>query len=257
MPRGALDADTLGVRFLRGVDTLYWGTMAGRRSRSPMRATPSSSSTQLCAARKTKGGRYWPLVRKRFPPGQEGDKAFKEVVIKDHETVASIGVLIMPIAFAGLATLPNETESSLFSSNLIQGWLNLHTAPLHNLGVYVLLLRWLYIFFVVLAIGLSSLGTLTAMRTQLMINANPEDRALPLLVVMTQKRGPFIGEYLYPFNAIKMAIVCLLMAMVLLVESKYGIEEGLFCFTIVLGVQKLWATEDTNHAKAQYELYPR
>ena len=85
--------------------------------------------------------------------------------------------------------LPHETEGRR-SSTLADGVRMQWSSP----DVMSLLERRLYILLIALAIALSSFGTLTAMRTQLMLCAQPETRTHKLLAAMTERRGVLVVD---------------------------------------------------------------
>ena len=191
------------------------------------------------------GVTYWEVVRRRFEAGDEGDQKFHEAMVKDAENVSNVGVLIMPLAFAGLTTMPypDEKGHSLFAS-----------AHTHEQEYTKVAVRLLYTFCLTLAIGLSSVGTLTAMRTSLMLSAQPPGMALQLLKnldnLRERRRGAWARKW-YPFRAIRLAVKWLLVAVLLVVESQYGLEETVLA-SIVLGVMyRAWEFEDVIHGAVQ------
>lgn len=180
---------------------------------------------------------YWEEVRRRFEAGDEGDQKFHEVMIKDAETTSSIGVLIMPLAFAGLTTMPYEDANG-------------HTLSSSKQSHEQIAVRIMYTICLTLAISLSSLGTLSAMRTSLMLSAQPPAKALELLVEVDNLRWA-AARSMYPFRAIRLAIRWLLVAVVLIVEANYGIEEALLACVVLSVMYSLWMHEDAIHTIVQ------
>ena len=72
--------------------------------------------------------------------------------------------------------------------------------------------------------------------------------------IIVEKRGVLVGDYLYPFAAIKHAIICLLMAVCMLIECKYGVEESILCSVVMIGCWYFWRCEDRDHSAVQREI---
>jgi len=144
-------------------------------------------------------------VRGRFEEGDEGDAKFHEAMVKDAEMASNVGVLIMPLAFAGLTTMPYGSDAC--------GHTLIYSIVDCDIKGPKLAVRLLYTVCITCAIGFSSLGTLSAMRTGLMLGAQPPDRALALLLDVDQMRWDFFRKY-YPFKAIRLAIMFLFFGVV-------------------------------------------
>jgi len=200
-----------------------------RRTKSPSRSEKPPVLEERGHNLST-GERFWGAVHCRFG---DNHAAFKDAVVKDLELVAMVGGLIMTVAFAGLSMSPYAQEDLTLKADEVD---------------IKVVLRMIYVFFVVAGCCFSSAGTLIAIRTVLLVNASPVTDTLQLLVNVSNLRTL---PWLHAFNAIKAAVVSMLLAVCTFVLCSYSYYEFTICAVMMALTIGLLNQEDANHAKAR------
>lgn len=222
------------------------------------RASRSRSPSRRPAGRKKKTNlSYWEKLYSRFKAEtkEEQDNAFKEATMKDQEIVATAATLIMGFAFGGLTQTPYEQHDTITMAKALKSE-GSDDRVVQGYKYWQLVLRCLYVMLTMLAVAFSSLSSLVAMRTSIMLALHPAKDTLRLLESLAQKRDNWwFLRTLYPFKALKFSVVFLLLAVCDYILCEYSHVEFTLSL-LLLGLTLIrWFSEDIMHNRAQDELF--
>ena len=150
------------------------------------------------------------------------DDQLKSAVIKDQETIALVGALVMTITFAVHVTDDALTESSRY-------------------------VRCAYLLATSCSAALSMAGTILAVRTIIMLTINTAADASVLLDYVDHQR---IHWRLYSFNLVKWSFFSLFIPQSILVIASYEVSEAVAYILPLVFAIAFCAYEDNVYAFA-------
>jgi len=149
--------------------------------------------------------------------GCDSDDQFKEMVLKDQETVSLVSALVMTVAFAALAV-------------------TVHGASLFP--------RTVYLGSVAAGIAFSLLGSLIAVRTLILLNSVPAERIVEALREIGKRR---YSPSLNPFAFTWYSLLSLMVSTVSFTYCEYGLGETAIVMAIMVFTGYYLYMEDKMH----------
>ena len=168
----------------------------------------------------------------RFSWGQQAahfpsTSAFKEAMVKDREVIALVGALMMTISWALLVTEPGSE---------CPRWMHMATMLAQSIAAV-----------------LSSLATLGAVRTVLLVNTSSSEQTIALLSMVHEARWI---KKAHSYNLLEWSIGSLVCASAGTIGCTHGLHNGeLAAFILVFAAGGLWWLHEREiHGRARRQV---